>query len=145
MLRMVSKLLAPAVHTAPEVIVSRSVPHSELLFQTMKDHFISTFNISKISPQQKQQLLHEAIRDNDYALAVKFLDNSNIFSRDEYGDSVIIMALQAKSWKFLDFAKEYVTQKSSDTDAVLGVIAEEPNADTQSEMLGYAKVFFEID
>jgi hypothetical protein len=134
------KLLTPA----PEVAVSKSTLHSEHLFQYIRGHFLNTGNIDNISPLEKQQLLHEAIRDGDYKLAAKFLDVSNVFSKDEYGDIAVVMALHDKNWEFLDAAKKYVTQKSADTDPVLGVISAETSAEMQSKMLGYAEEFFEI-
>ena len=48
MLRKMFKLL---VHTVPEVTVSKSVLHSELLFQTLKTHFVNTFNTSEMNHQ----------------------------------------------------------------------------------------------
>ena len=83
--------------------------------------------------------------DSDYELAKKFLDQYNVFAKDNYGDTPITIALENKAWDFLDYAKQFVTNKSTDTDQILGLIAQEVNSDTQTEMLGHAKEFFEIN
>jgi hypothetical protein len=141
MFRNLPKLFASKI----QVHVPHNSPHQhQVLYDLMRNHFLETFKPHSINPEKKQVLLHEAIMDGDYDLAKKFLDRSNIFAKDNYGDTPITIALENKAWGFLDYAKQFVTNKSTDTGQVLGIIAQEINADTQTEMLGHAKEFFEI-
>lgn len=140
-------LLASAVARAQAHIVhtpNNNTQH-QVLYDFMRKHFLDRGEASTLSTEEKKRLLHEAIREDDYELAIKFLDRTNLFSKDEYGDTPVLIALADKRWEFLNVAKNFVDHKSQETDAVMGIIAEEGSADTQTEMLGYAKQFFDIE
>ena len=108
-------------------------------------HFINTFNPHTLTLEQQKQLLHAAIRRQEYDVAKMFLSRETIFSKDEYGDTPVVMALSDKAWDFLECAKGHVVSKSLETGPVFSIIFSEPETDEQEKMLGCAKDFFEIE
>jgi len=108
-------------------------------------HFISTFNPSILSLEQQKQLLHAAIRRQEYDVAKMFLNRETVFSKDEYGDSPVVMALNNKAWDFLECARGYVETKSPEVDFVFRIVRSEADPVVQEMILGYAKDFFDID
>lgn len=116
------------------------------LYEFLRQSFLTSPNSGiDCTSKDKKILLCDAIRKDDYELAARFLDKSTVFAKDEYGDRIIDIALSNKQWKFLNEARKYVVEKNSDIDPILGIIREEIDATAQTEMIGYAKDFYEIE
>jgi len=116
------------------------------LYEFLRQSFLTSPNSGvDCTSKDKKILLCDAIRKDDYELAARFLDVSTVFAKDEYGDRIIDIALSNKQWKFLNEARMYVVEKNSDIDPILGIISEEIDATAQTEMIGYAKDFYEIE
>ena len=138
MFRRTISFFAPMTHIA-------STRAASTLEALQREHFVKTFPFASLEPAQKQRLLHDAIRQQDYKLAEMFVDQNTIFSKDEYGDTPVVMALNDKAWYFLECAKKHVVIKSPEVNFVLRVIRSEADHDAQDKMLGCAKDFFEIE